>query len=315
MKTKIKLAIGWLLSLLSLSVISPLRYKFASAPENSFRYRLLSSVFKILKLRKLSNIESFELADHPEIRLVNNESTIVRSLYWYGVKGYEKSGSDWWEKFCRNSAQILEIGANIGYYTVLGAVASGDASYTAVEPHPISAQVLRKNLAENHISKVRVIEAAVVGHKEADQMELMILDEDHDNSPTSAFLVRGGERVDHPASRSVKVPLIEARELAHGIDLIKVDVEGYEYEILSSIKDQIDEFLPNIFVEVRRNTPKLRGLISDLMSTCAYEAYAVGVSKLHKISKDEILSIVLQETYQTRDVLLVRTNYLSSLKP
>src|SRR3712207_7346831 len=49
----------------------------------------------------------------------------------------------WWRKLCRASERVLELGANVGYFSVQGALAAPQARYTAVEPHPFSVDVCR----------------------------------------------------------------------------------------------------------------------------------------------------------------------------
>lgn len=56
---------------------------------------------------------------------------------------------------------VVDIGAHVGYYALLAARAVGRfGRVLAVEPHPVNAQLLRRNLARNEVRNVEVIEAA-----------------------------------------------------------------------------------------------------------------------------------------------------------
>ena len=150
-------------------------------------------ILPVLRLRKIDqDIKEFALYDSPDLYLANDGSFITRQLFWYGSRGYEESETAFWRHLCHRSKKILELGANIGYYTINGAKASSDAQYVAVEPHPQSAYYLRENLSKNKIQNVRVIEAAVVGQKTCDSMDLFIPIGDT-ATPTGAYLGGGGK--------------------------------------------------------------------------------------------------------------------------
>ena len=68
-----------------------------------------------------------------------------------------------------------------------------------------------------------------------------------------------------------------------------------------------------IFVEVRRNTHELRNLIFELASEQDYEILVVGKKTLCKVAVMDIRTVVLQEAYGTRDILMVPTEKMSIL--
>ena len=162
-------------------------------------------------------------------------SILTRRIYWFGEGGYEGSEVYFWRYFCKRARNILEIGANTGYYTTQGALAAPNTPYLAVEPHPVSVKTLKQNLALNSLRNVEVIEAAVVGRKASERMDLVIPDIDDDESPPGAYLAGGTEGISRTGAKSISVPLVEASDLIDDVDLLKLDVEGYEYEILLSI--------------------------------------------------------------------------------
>ena len=88
---------------------------------------------------------------------------------------------------------------------------------------------------------------------------------------------RGGRQLDErPRSRRCPVEVVEAPSLLRATtNLIKLDVEGYEFEILDSMFPLILERQPTIFVEVR-DYLLLRELIGQLATEARYSIYAVG---------------------------------------
>src|SRR5215212_6643397 len=80
----------------------------------------------------------------------------------------------WWRHCCTRASAVLELGANVGYFTVQGATAAPGARYVAVEPHPVSAGVCRANLALNGIGSVELLEAAAVPGAGPSAVELQV---------------------------------------------------------------------------------------------------------------------------------------------
>jgi len=154
---------------------------------------------------------------------------IVRRIYWLGQQGYEGALSRCWERSCTQANEILEIGANIGFYTVLGSKAAGKSTpYTAVEPHPVTHRILRRNVDLNQLSNVKLIEAAVVGTKASETKKLMIPIGDPDQTPAGAFLEDARSDVIGKEGAAA-VRLVEAPELIGKADLLKLDVEGCDF--------------------------------------------------------------------------------------
>jgi hypothetical protein len=60
-----------------------------------------------------------------------------------------------------------------------------------------------------------------------------------------------------------------------------------------------------MFVEVRRRTPRLRAILHDLATRSGWTVYALAPDGCHAVEPAQLATIVLQETFRTRDVLLV----------
>ena len=282
-----------------------MRLAHGRAPSGSLVRKLTGTALGLVRYRRLDDaISVFSPADRPDIQLVNADSIIVRRVYWLGTFGWEDMESAWWERFCARANGILEIGANIGLYTVLGAKAAPTTPYVAVEPHPISVQTLRRNIEANGIDNVRVIEAAVVGKKSVDTMELMIPAGDPDAAPAGAILSEAREGGAIDTRGNVTVKLVEAAALIAGVDLIKIDVEGYEYDILSSVTDFITRQRPTIFIEVLRDTQRLRDMIRRWQETLDYRLYVTVGNNLLELPAAALTDSDLYEEYGTRDVIL-----------
>ncbi len=306
MKLFLRNLVAKCLGLLPLGLLSPLRHAYVKAQDGSLRKNCLFLLLSVVRYRQPDlSLTAFTLADDETLRLVNHDSVIARQLYWFGQYGWEGIEIDWWKHFCRQSQGILEIGANIGYYTVQGARAARNRPYIAVEPHPVSARILRENLGLNHIRHVRVVEAAVVPRKIQETVNLLIAEQDPDASPAGAYLLSETRASHYSTRQSITVPVIEAQDLVQGVDLIKIDAEGMEYDILSSIEGYIYTAKPILFLELLRRTSKLRRWLVDLNQIYGYEAFAFGRRKPHYIPVGHISEVSLEDIYQNRDVMLL----------
>jgi FkbM family methyltransferase len=269
------------------------------------RRKILGGAVRVLRHRPLTPLEQFSLPDNPAVHLAAVRSRLAQLLYWYGERGYEGAETDYWRQLCAHSSSILEVGANIGYYTVQGALAAPEAAYVAVEPHPDSAATARRNVALNSLTNVTVIQAAVVGEGAPDTMELALPDVERYAAPTGAYLSEGTEGIkDRAAARTVTVPTTPMKDLIGGVDLLKLDIEGYEAVVLEAVWDQILDTRPTIVVEVLKDVPKLRRLICDLRSK-DYRVLAIGTDRLHVISDEELADSAPLPRYGSRDVILV----------
>ena len=185
-------------------------------------HKALSVILGVVRYRRLdSSIDTFALSDNPSRRFVNNNSILTRKIYWFGEGGYEGSEVHFWRYFCRRAAKILEIGANTGYYTTQGALAAPDTPYLAIEPHPASVTTLNRNLELNSVRNVEVVQAAVVGRKQSERMDLVIPDIDHDEAPPGAFLAGGTEGINRIAAKTISVPLTRIFNLMYELQTIQ----------------------------------------------------------------------------------------------
>src|SRR5215208_3746869 len=106
------------LGLVPFAWLSWLRDLHARSRHGSSRRRALGAVLEVVRHRDLRGVGSFSLVDRPEVRMLAADSLVVRRLYWFGELGYETSEAAWWRWFCERSSRILELGANVGSYTV-----------------------------------------------------------------------------------------------------------------------------------------------------------------------------------------------------
>jgi FkbM family methyltransferase len=251
-------------------------------------------------------VRRFRLVDNPHLAFVNADSMVTQQLFWSGEQGWEPELLPWWRFFCRRSETILELGANVGYFSVQGAVCAPQARYVAVEPHPVSLRTCRENLALNGIRTVRLL-AAAASADPAQSTVPLVVPVAQLGTPTVAFLAEGSElprRMAGPVRTTVDVEAVDVRSLLPGVDLLKLDVEGQEHALLAAGWEQLRAQRPTIFVEVLPGTPRLRALLSRLCTELGYRCYVPRGDHLVPVPPRRLATVDLQRQYGTNDVLL-----------
>jgi FkbM family methyltransferase len=253
-----------------------------------------------------AGVTTFTLVDNPELRFVNAESLVLHQLYWFGERGWEPQLLPWWRGCCRRASAILELGANVGYFTVQGARAGPGARYVAVEPYPASARVCRANLALNRVTSVELVAAAAVAGGDLATVELRV-PADQLAAPTVAFVGADSE-LPEPMGRhvtgTVTVPAVDVRTLLAGVDLLKLDVEGQEHALLAAGREHLAARRPTVFVEVLPGTTRLRRLLAELCRDDGFCCYVPRAGSLHRLEVPDILGAPLLDRYGCQDVIL-----------
>ena len=148
--------------------------------------------------------------------------------------GFEENEWHFVEWFLKPGMAVLDVGAHIGFYTLLAARQVGDAGcVVAFEPSPRERRRLRWNLAINRCRNVRV-EPFALGEY---------------NGQTDFFVVLGQETgcnsmhppaVDDPV-RCVTVPVVTldhylSQSRIRVVDFLKLDAEGAELAVLKGAR-------------------------------------------------------------------------------
>jgi FkbM family methyltransferase len=278
-----------------------------TAPPGTARHRAQAALLEVLRRGGIpAGVASFALGDNRELRFVNAESLVLHRLYWFGQQGWEPQLLPWWRRCCGRASAILELGANVGYFTVQGARAGPRARYVAVEPYPDTARVCRANLELNRVESVELVMAAAVADSGQAAVELHVPG-DQLASPTVAFIGPGSELpapMSRHVARTISVPAVDVRSLLPGVDLLKLDVEGQEHALLAAGHEHLRTRRPTVFVEVLPGTARLRRLIAELCRDHGYRCYVPRPDALVRLDVPDILDAPLLDRYGGQDVIL-----------
>jgi FkbM family methyltransferase len=171
----------------------------------------------------------------------------------------------------------VDIGAHIGYYTLLASKLVGAAGHVyAFEPSPGSYDALRANLDRNEVANVTAIRAAV--GETAGTANLYEGPGTNTGGATMQGVLADRRGLRKPVEVDVRpvTAEISATDLRR-IRVIKIDVEGTEVDVLCSLAPVFAE-VPHLAVFVELNPKWIAGIteyVADLRSTYGFRAQRI----------------------------------------
>ena len=138
--------------------------------------------------------------------------------------GYEPNVTRLFCSLIREGMTVVDVGASIGYYTLLAAKRVGrEGLVLAFEPDPYRFKALKENVEINAWKNVKVFQLAVSNKEEERKME-----------SGESFVIKSRKHV-----VTVKTVRLDTflQTLQVDPDIIKIDVEGAELEVLMGMKD------------------------------------------------------------------------------
>lgn len=171
------------------------------------------------------------------------EDWIQQNLYFLG--SYEERGLRFLESYLRPGDVFIDVGANIGLYTLAAAQRVGPSGQVhAFEPVPATVARLREHLALNRLGNVTVREMAV--SSEAGTVPIYL--PPASNSGMASLHAYTGE-----LSAAVEVPATTLDAYTTGwaaVRLVKMDIEGAEWLALQGMAQLLATLRPALLMEL-----------------------------------------------------------------
>jgi FkbM family methyltransferase len=159
---------------------------------------------------------------------------------------------------------VIECGAHHGAQTILLSRWVGDdGRVIAIEPIPENVEILRQNIELNELKNVTVVEKAI----------------GNTNTVLSMRHISNGSVAVNGGANTVNVECVTIDKLCADMgllpDLIKIDVEGFEYQIIEGCENVISA-VPALFLEVHTLTlPRYGKKFDDLWDLVNPELYDI----------------------------------------
>lgn len=171
---------------------------------------------------------------------------------------------------------FFDVGANVGYYTVLGARLVGKSGFiVAFEPVARNLAHLYKHVEINELENVSIIPSAC-----SDEISLAAFS----TGPNNAMgYLTGGDNSDNEATEKnlMLVPTVTldaaAEKLGVTPNVLKIDVEGAELSVLRGAQNRVLPAKPKIFLSL--HTEALKNDCLEYLKKFGYEFEPLGGDK------------------------------------
>ena len=159
--------------------------------------------------------------------------------------------------FLRPEDTFYDVGANVGSYTLLASSVC-KAQTISFEPVPVTFNILKKNIGLNQIEHLVTLENKGVGRNNG----VLKFSSDDD---TTNHVIAENENADNFIN--VNVVSLDEYAVATTPTLIKIDVEGFETEVVNGATNLL-------------NNPNLKAIIIELIG-CGFR-YGYDENEIHK---------------------------------
>jgi len=192
---------------------------------NSVVYRTVLNIFGKIEFKR-----DIGLNVHGLNMYSNTPDRFIASFLWKFsiLESYE---TNLLKQIVKPGMRVVDIGANIGYYTLLMAPLTGPkGEITAFEPDPDNYRLLTKNIKCNRIGNITAVKKAV-----------------SNRSGSARLFLNRGHRGDHRIfdnkgqrpSLGIETTSIDDYLAGKRVDLIKMDIQGAELLALQGMRKTI----------------------------------------------------------------------------
>ncbi len=204
---------------------------------------------------------------------LNPTEHIQQQLFWYG--SYEKELGNLIRKVLKPGDVFLDIGANIGYFSLLAATKQTSSTVVSFEPVKNVFESLKENVQINDIKNIVTINAALGDTNEEKEIFISA----RENQGMSSF-----KQPENFSGTKEKVKVLCVDDWFNSfalpkVDLVKIDTEGSELSALKGMRQVLERFKPLVIVEVNPATLGMFGLSShdilNYLKQLNFEAFLI----------------------------------------
>jgi FkbM family methyltransferase len=178
---------------------------------------------------------------------------VQSQIYFYG--NYEGGSVALFKNLSANASVVFDIGSHIGQYALECAQADkeGSKKIFAIEVNPKTFCYLLNNIQINGFTNLKAVLGAVSSRPGILNINIPAYWNMGNTQVNETDTEKGFD--DYLAASFTIASLLEKYKLKH-IDLVKIDVEGHEYDVLNSLFEHniepgniIFEYIPEAFVQ------------------------------------------------------------------
>jgi len=225
------------------------------------------------------------IGDGKTLKLKTNQTNyITRLLFYRGYLNFEYTNI--FISLIRKINSFYDIGANIGFYSLMGAKINETLKVTGFEPATGPSFYFNENVRLNNLNNI-ITEKLALSHKEG---EIEFYEVKNPKYKYLQFNLAGeGNSGSKTSTKIFEIKKVKTTTLdkyvqdneADSIGLIKIDTEGNEHLILENAVNVLSNMKPIIICETLFNT--IEQNLEKLMGSYGYEFYNHIDSGLKKV--------------------------------
>ena len=221
------------------------------------------------------------------------------SLYYTGT--YEMGTLEIINHYLPKGGVFVDVGANIGLMSLVAALHTGDqGKVIAFEPGSETRRIAQHNIEINNFEKIIEIIPKAAGSKQEDKL---LFDNWSVNRGASS-IVKGKEDQD---GENIQVTTLDRELTDQNIDVLKIDVEGYELEALKGAEKILQRKNPPVLIvectEETEHQDFTRSELFQLIQSTQprYKCYKLKGTKLRR---SELIPVNNESELPTHDNLI-----------
>lgn len=253
--------------------------------------KIKHSLYKVQRILLKRNIKKKTIVIRKGVKFELDLSEVTDSAIYHNF--YEKGITAIFEKYLEKGDVVFDVGANIGYYTLLSASLIGkEGEVYSFEPVPATFNRLKFNLSLNNFQNI-IPENLGVSDKNDKQKVFL---------PTN-YKITGEHKGELQEVNLITIDSYVKENKIKKLDLIKIDTDGFDFSILQGAINTIQRFKPKIIVEVDLNKGS-EEFLNFLFSLRGYGVFSDREKRFEK--KDD-----LKKEFERRGVInvLITQNY------
>lgn len=235
------------------------------------RMKVTNAIYKKLFFSAVGDSEVVEVFFKGAVfKISSRDFTILPSM----MNGdYEDYVLGLYKKLVKPGSVIVDVGANIGLFSVLGSKYAGDKGMVyAFEPEPNNLKLFNENLKANNCKNVKVVNKAA-GEKKG-ELSLYIA---KNSVGTHSLIKKDNHELD--GEIKVEVTTLDTRlNKLKQIDVLKVDVEGFEPVVFRGAKKTLER-TSVLFFEYNQADTRACSSIEELLELLSGFKYIYGLNE------------------------------------
>lgn len=208
----------------------------------------------VWKRLPVEHIFEITLPNHITFQYLGSyRDTTARELFWRGLRDYEPETMRVFCDLIQNATNFVDVGAHVGIYTLAACAVNSQCRVVCFEPNSDTRKTLINNIQLNGWAERCEVRAEAVSNQVGKTNFHMPIA----YQSSSASLNPQGFR--NLPGTLVEVEVITLDHLwQQPLELIKIDVEGFEDSVLEGMQQILKKWRPTIIVECNADGPYAR---------------------------------------------------------